>query len=242
MMLKFNQEMIILFSRYVIEVTAKYGDKLLTSQLSILTDPEPPKLNPKAAGPTYLSAWWPAVPGSDSYTVQLFREGDLIDSKTFEPENVLTWKRSDLNPETLYELRVSANQGEKSFSSVAALATLPIPPAPVLNVEQIFTTSVKLSWEKDPAWLGLATPTVVVPQKLVLTYSDLTGVIGEKEMGITSEYILVQDIEGNKAYSFELRAVYSFGRSVLWSKNLKTFYSQWKPHILLEKITFLSIL
>ena len=50
---------------------------------------------------------------------------------------------------------------------------------------------------------------MVVPQKLVLTYSDLTGVIGEKEMEITSEYILVEDIEGNKDYSFELRAVYS---------------------------------
>ena len=79
--------------------------------------------------------------------------------------------------------------------------------------DQIFSSSIRLSWENDPAWEGSPTPTVVIPEKLVLAYSDETGVIGEKDIEISQNFIVVENLEADKAYTFEMRAVYSFGRS-----------------------------
>jgi hypothetical protein len=52
------------YQHYIIEVTAKYGEKTLVSQIPILTDPNPPEINERLVGPTYISIWWPSVPGT----------------------------------------------------------------------------------------------------------------------------------------------------------------------------------
>ena len=98
------------YQHYNIEVTARYGEKMLTSQINILTDPEPPLINVKYVGTTYLSVWWPSVPGTDLYEIELSDENGAISTERKSPGNVLNWAGNHLLPDHNYLLRVKAIQ------------------------------------------------------------------------------------------------------------------------------------
>lgn len=201
------------YQHYIIEVTARYGEKMLTSQMDVLTDPEPPKINVKYIGTTYLSAWWPSVPGTESYEVELSHGAVIIVIETIAPGNVLNWSGADLLPDTAYVLTVKAKQPEKDFISQLEMKTSPIPSLSQLRVTRIFSSSVTLEWERSPNWNLLSSPQIVVPQHLQLIYYKNIDDKQEMELSISDSSVTVENLEPDWNYTLELRAIYSFGLS-----------------------------
>ena len=186
-------------------VQAHYGEKTLSSEIDILTDPEPAVVNVKHVGPTFISVWWPAVPGTLEYQVQLFDiSWNLLNQETLLPSSILQWAQPSLRPATPYIIKVTAVQESKQFENVLSVMTSPVPEMPLVSVSEVFSTQVGLTWNRPDEWDIENQPHIISPMFLELEYSregsePIIVVIPKNE----SSYHVTQ-LEPNWNYSFAM--------------------------------------
>ena len=138
-----------------------------------MTDPEPAVINIKHIGATYVSVWWPAVPGTTEYIVHLLDELErVVQADSLSGSlNVLEWEQFNLSPESYYYIRVLAKHEEKTFDNTLLIETLPVPAMPKIQSSAVFSTKVELVWERPIDWDIEDKPYIISPMFLELEYS-----------------------------------------------------------------------
>ena len=104
-------------------------------------------------------------------------------------------------------------QPSKTFTSELALKTNPIPQLSPLQFSDIKSTSVRVNWERNADWDRIASEKIIIPESLHLVYYKEETQKYELEVDITEDGVEVKDLAPDWNYTFELRAVYSFGIS-----------------------------
>ena len=172
-----------------------------------MTDPEPAVINIKHIGATYVSVWWPAVPGTTEYIVHLLDELDrVLQADTLSGSlNVLEWEQFNLAPESYYYIRVLAKHEQKTFDNTLLIETLPVPNMPRIQPAAVFSTKVELTWERPIDWDIEDKPYIISPMFLELEYSRPGQ--SKPEIAVVekaSSSVIVDGLDPNYLYDFSM--------------------------------------
>ena len=183
------------------------GGKSLASEIDILTDPEPAVINVKHLGATYLSIWWPSVPGTKSYTVQLIdnQSNDVISEANLSNEDILVWEQGNLLPSTEYTIRVVSIQHAKQLENSISVRTSDVPAMPTLQIQDVRSTSVQLLWKRPVEW-DQNESHIVTPMFLELEYNINDSTENSQITVIEKKFDskLVLNLEPGQHYVFAL--------------------------------------
>ena len=164
-------------------------------------------INVKHLGSTYVSIWWPAVPGTKSYSIQLIdnQSNDVISDANLTNDDILFWEQPNLMPDSEYTIRVVSIQHVKQLDNSIKIRTLEVPSMPRLEISNVRSSSVQLQWLRQPEW-DQNEAHIVTPMFLELEY----GISGTSENNqivvIEKKYAetTIVDLESSQHYSFAL--------------------------------------
>jgi len=195
------------YRHYTVTVDAHYNDKLLSSSIDLVTDPEAPSLELTDVTPISGEVSWLAVPGAESYKVTCRKpNGKAAETVTFPAEGPHRYSALNLDPDSTFSITVEAVKGDKTFPTTISLRTSAIPGISSVSVNSIQSTSIELSWEvvSVSGLLSIASK--------VIYYTDSSK---RKSVQVDAgvESVLLEDLFSESSYTIEVAQIFPFGSS-----------------------------
>ena len=157
----FEFDSLLPFTAYDVTLKAFYSHGIfVTASDQARTRSIPPQLSADSIGTTTAVISWSRVPGSDSFTLNLYQNNVLMQSHQLDSAEE-HFTLGQLNPYTNYEAELLAHlTGYQDLAGYADFKT--DPEAPFINVTSVTESSVAFQWQPVP---DVATYTIMVNGK-----------------------------------------------------------------------------